>query len=500
MTPTRYAIAPNIPHTQSMRSPSNSQIDPEETCYNTEDIDITSLDRDNFMDIFSHFSVARELLQQGELEKALAEVDRVVSIFGQSVEALELQIEIRGAIVARNRSPEEEAEIWCDRGNQFYLDRDFENAIKSYDEAIKFKHDYHEAWYNRGNSLTSLGCYEEAIDSCKKAIEFKHDYYKAWYICGILLANLGRYEEAINSYGNAFKCKHDDYQAWNVHGIVLCDNLERYKEAIVSFDEAIALKPNFHETHYNRGVALANLGHYDDAIASYEKTIVLKYDYHEAHYNRGVALANLGRYDNAIESFEKAIGLKHDFHLAWANRSSSAFFACAKTQPNAFTLKHPALNHRGYKGKLDSLTIGLTYCPEAIAQGFLQRTIGDAHSNQARTDVNPGPYWRKALTDYNTSLQSLPSADYPEEHLETLQAAIPALIALQEIESARKFQIQGIQLFNQLRTKTPNKQTFDTKFAKFSHTEIDLLLGENNPIKALEQAEFYKNRSLTWIL
>jgi hypothetical protein len=29
------------------------------------------------MDIFSRFSVARELLQRGELEQALAEVDRV---------------------------------------------------------------------------------------------------------------------------------------------------------------------------------------------------------------------------------------------------------------------------------------------------------------------------------------------------------------------------------------------------------------------------------------
>jgi tetratricopeptide (TPR) repeat protein len=85
------------------------------------------------MDIFSQFSVARELLQRGELEQALAEVDRVVGLFGKSVEALELQVEIRGAIVAKNRSAAE-AQIWFDRGYRFSLAGDFENAIVSYDE------------------------------------------------------------------------------------------------------------------------------------------------------------------------------------------------------------------------------------------------------------------------------------------------------------------------------------------------------------------------------
>jgi hypothetical protein len=64
------------------------------------------------MGSFSQFSVARELLQRGELEQALAAVDdlrsvadhRVVGLFGKSVEALELEGEIWGVIIVRNRS------------------------------------------------------------------------------------------------------------------------------------------------------------------------------------------------------------------------------------------------------------------------------------------------------------------------------------------------------------------------------------------------------------
>jgi hypothetical protein len=73
------------------------------------------------MGTFSQFSVARELLQRGELEQALAAVDdlrsvadhRVVGLFGKSVEALELEGEIWGVIIVRNQSPEEESEIYA---------------------------------------------------------------------------------------------------------------------------------------------------------------------------------------------------------------------------------------------------------------------------------------------------------------------------------------------------------------------------------------------------
>jgi hypothetical protein len=76
------------------------------------------------------------------------------------------------------------------------------------------------------------------------------------------------------------------------------------------------------------------------------------------------------------------------------------------------------------------------------------------------------------------------------------------LLNLKEIAAARLYQQQGIAVFVQLRAEQPDrlKPAFEAKFSSFSQLEIDLLVGENNPIAALEQAEFYKNRCLTWIL
>jgi tetratricopeptide (TPR) repeat protein len=390
-------------------------------------------------------------------------------------------------------------EAWSSRGVSLANLGQYESAIASYDQALQIKPDYHNAWFNRGVSLAKLGQYESAIASYDQALQIKPDYHNAWFNRGVSLAKLGQYESAIASYDQALQIKPDYHNAWSGRGVSLA-NLGQYESAIASYDQALQIKPDLYEALCNRGVSLANLGQYESAIASFDQALQIKPDLYEAWNGRGASLGELGQNESSIASYDQALQIKPDSHEAWSNRSVAAFSGRGSSAPNVYTQAHPALNDRGYPGQLASLTIGLTYCPSAIAQGFLQRAIGNAHWDHARTDVNPGPYWREAVTAYSTSLQSLPSADYPEEHLETLQAAIPALIALQEIESARKFQTHGIQLFNQLRAKTPNKQTFDTKFAKFSRTEIDLLIGENNPVKALEQAEFYKNRALTWIL
>jgi CHAT domain-containing protein len=247
-------------------------------------------------------------------------------------------------------------------------------------------------------------------------------------------------------------------------------------------------------------VSLHNLGQYEKAIASFDQALQIKPDFHKAWNNRGVSLKNLGQYEKAIASFDQALQIQPDYHEAWANRSSAAFSGSGKSQPNVYTLKHPELNQRGYSGELASLTTGLTYCSTPLAQGILQQWLGNAHWDHARTQSNPRYYRNLARTAYETSLRHLTASDHPEERLQTLQKLIRTCIALNEIPAARHYQTEGITLFQQLRAIARDKRKFEAQFSNFSRTEIDLLIGENAPTQALEQAEFYKNRTLTWIL
>ena len=59
--------------------------------------------------------------------------------------------------------------------------------------------------------------------------------------------------------------------------------LGRLDESLASYTQAIALKPDFAEVHYNLGNTLKRLGRLDEAEASYTQAIALKADYTEAH-------------------------------------------------------------------------------------------------------------------------------------------------------------------------------------------------------------------------
>jgi tetratricopeptide (TPR) repeat protein len=200
----------------------------------------------------------------------------------------------------------------------------YEDAIASYDEAIKFKPDKDAAWYNRGFALDNLGRFEDAIASYDEAIKFKPDKDAAWYNRGIALRNLGRYEEAIASYDEAIKFKPDLDQAWNNRGNAL-GNLGRYEDAIASCDEAIKFKPDLDQAWNNRGNALGNLGRYEDAIASWDKALQFKPDLDAAWSKRGIALDNLGQFEDAIASYNEALKIKPDYDVAWDNRGYALF-------------------------------------------------------------------------------------------------------------------------------------------------------------------------------
>ena len=62
----------------------------------------------------------------------------------------------------------------------------------------------------------------------------------------------------------------------------------------------------------NRGIALKHLERFDQALDSYDSALALKPDYAEVYCNRGNILIDLKRFDEALDSYEHAIVLKPD--------------------------------------------------------------------------------------------------------------------------------------------------------------------------------------------
>jgi protein O-GlcNAc transferase len=137
----------------------------------------------------------------------------------------------------------------------------------------------------------------------------------------VSLHELKRYDEEIAHYDQALSLKPDYHEALISKGAVLHE-LKRYDEAIAHYDQALSLKPDYHEALISKGAVLHELKRYDEAIAHYDQVLSLKPDYHEAWASKGVTLHALRRYDEEIAHYDNALSLKPNYHEALISKGA----------------------------------------------------------------------------------------------------------------------------------------------------------------------------------
>ena len=77
-----------------------------------------------------------------------------------------------------------------------------------------------------------------------------------------------------------------------------------FDKAILVYNQAIALDPEFTDAYNNRGVANFENGSYALALSDYKSALLLKPDYAEAMFNRSNVLIELGKIEEAISDLQ----------------------------------------------------------------------------------------------------------------------------------------------------------------------------------------------------
>ena len=90
-----------------------------------------------------------------------------------------------------------------------------------------------------------------------------------------------------------------NYQLWNVQGVMFYD-MGRYKDALASFERALALQPNNAGYWFNRGDALRELGQLENALASYNTVLLIDKNYPEAEVMRDRVLQDIEHQNNRL--------------------------------------------------------------------------------------------------------------------------------------------------------------------------------------------------------
>ena len=175
--------------------------------------------------------------------------------------------------------------------------------------------------YNaQGVARSYAGRHEQALESFDAAIRLKPELAEAWVNRAVALQGLGRFEEAIHDYDEALKLRPADAATYDGRGNALA-HLNRPDAALADYDQAISLSPGYGLAYYNRGNLHFNAGRLDLALGDYDEAIRLMPEYARAWNSRGTVLARLGRGDDALRDFSQALALDSKNAGAWLNRA-----------------------------------------------------------------------------------------------------------------------------------------------------------------------------------
>ena len=136
------------------------------------------------------------------------------------------------------------------------------------------------------------------------------------YNQGNTLIQLQRYEEALATYEKAIDIKSDYPQALYGKGKALFQ-LKKYQESLIAYDQAIQIQPNYLEAWTNRGFVLVRLKRYSEAIATVDKALQLKNDEPQIWQLKGDIFIKISQYNDAIKAYEQAINFQADNPELW---------------------------------------------------------------------------------------------------------------------------------------------------------------------------------------
>ena len=141
---------------------------------------------------------------------------------------------------------------------------------------------------------------------------------------GAALQEQGRVDEAIVHYERALTLQPDYAPSYNNLGIVRMAKGE-LAGAVSAFRESLRLRPSpqaaelLAQADYDMGSALAERGAFARAELLFREALQLQPDYAEAHNNLGITLASMGKLEEAIGHWREALRIRPGFADAERN-------------------------------------------------------------------------------------------------------------------------------------------------------------------------------------
>lgn len=202
------------------------------------------------------------------------------------------------------------------RGVQKMRERDFGEAIRAFEDAVRADSADPEAYYYRGYAWMSLQDAQQALPDVERALQLKPEYAESRILRGYVRTELGQLDDAIADLNEAIRLLPDNELAYQSRGVAYAARGE-FAKALADFDHSLSLNSQQAQVYNNRAWLRATAR--DAAIRDGKKAIedatnaseMLPDDYGKAaiHDTLAAAHAEAGEFDKAVEVQQQAIAM-----------------------------------------------------------------------------------------------------------------------------------------------------------------------------------------------
>jgi stress-induced-phosphoprotein 1 len=208
-----------------------------------------------------------------------------------------------------------------EKGNAAYKKKDFENAIKHYDQAISLQPDNITYYLNKSAVYFEMKDYDKCIELSEKAVEVGREHRADYKLIAKALARIGNCHFQKKQYQESIKFFQKSLSEHRETTIVRkCAEAEK----IIKEQERLAyIDPVKSEEERQKGNELFTQGKYPDAIKCYEEAIKRNPDEAKTYCNRAACYIKLGEFNLAEKDCDETLKRDPKFMKAYLRKAQA---------------------------------------------------------------------------------------------------------------------------------------------------------------------------------
>jgi len=243
------------------------------------------------------------------------------------VEATQSQKRKDEEILAAQRKIEEEkskqirqeAENMKNKGNEFYKNKKFDDAILYYEKAIEINQNEPIYYLNKAAVFLELKKFPDAINLCDQALKICENITpkpiekiaKAYARKGNIYLQMQDFNHAIENY---------DKSLLEVNDASVKESKKNCLEQKKKYEEKAMYNPELSEKHKEDGNKAYRNGNYASALSEYNEAIKHNPQNAVLYLNRAMTYMKTIEYKNALEDLEKSIKLDPKYVKAYSKK------------------------------------------------------------------------------------------------------------------------------------------------------------------------------------